>query len=109
MMKNLSISIASIASIALAMTALTAQAQNYAEPVKPVLVGKSEVLRFVEHPYNCSQMLGGTDHGDMLPDSFNVALEASMKEIDAPAQQAMVQIKLRCMQRMTDLKLSSLN
>jgi hypothetical protein len=108
-MKKLSISIASGAFMALAMTTLNAHAQTPSEPVKPALTAKSEVLRFVEHPYNCSQLLGGGDDGDMLPNSFNVALEASLKELNAPAQQAMVQIKLRCMQRATVLKLSSLN
>jgi hypothetical protein len=102
-MKTLSIS------ITLAMMALTVHAQNNAVPAKSGVVATSEVSRFVDHPHNCAQMLGGGNDGDTLPAAYNVALNASLNEIGAPPKQAIAQIYLRCLQRMSDTKLSSLN
>lgn len=93
----------------LVVMALASHAQTAPAPVKADLVAKSEVSRFLDHPYNCSQMMGGTDDGDTLPTSFNVALDASLNEIGAPAPQAMDQIYSLCVRNMRALTLSSLN
>lgn len=95
-------------SMALAAMALAAQAQNMEARTQPDLVATSEVARFVNHPYNCRQMLGGGDDGDLLPTSFNVALDASLREINAPVDQALARIHERCAQRVSDLNRHSL-
>lgn len=102
-MKKLSIS------FVLAVMALASHAQTAPAPAKSDRVAKSEVSRFVEHPYNCSQMMGGSDDGDTLPTSFNVALDASLNEIGTPAPQAMDQIVSLCMRNTRTLRVSSLN
>ena len=99
-MKKLSVS------IALAAMSLAVHAQNVDAPTKPDLAATSAVSRFVDHPYNCKQMLGGGDDGDLLPTSYNVALDASLREINAPVEQALAQIHARCVrrvQRVSDL------
>jgi hypothetical protein len=95
-------------SIALAAMSLAAQAQNMEARTRPDLAATSEVVRFVNHPYNCRQMLGGGDDGDLLPTSFNVALDASLNAINAPVDQALARIHALCAQRVSDLNRHSL-
>lgn len=90
-------------SIALAAMSLAVQAQNMQAPASTELVAAAEVSRFVDHPYNCKQMLGGGDDGDLLPASYNNALDASLKAINAPADQAIARIHTRCVQRVSEL------
>lgn len=90
-------------SLALAAMSLAIHAQNMEAPASTDLVAASEVARFVSHPYNCVQMLGGGNDGDLLPASFNVALEASLKAIDAPVDQALARIHASCVQRVSGL------
>ena len=96
-------------SLAFVTTALASQAQTTLAPVPSEIVAGSEVTRFVNHPYNCTQMMGGSDDGDTLPASFNVALDASLKELATPAPQAMSRIHSLCVRKMSELKLGSLN
>jgi len=79
-------------SLALSAIAFAAQAQNMDAP-------GSAVSRFVDQPYNCAQMLGGGNDGDTLSTSYNVALDASLKEIKAPVDQAFALLNARCAQR----------
>jgi hypothetical protein len=102
-MKKLSIS------FVLVVMALASHAQTTPAPDRADLLATSAVARFVEHPYNCSQMMGGRDDGDTLPTSFNVALDASLNEIGAPAPQAMDQLLSLCARSMGALTVSSLN
>jgi len=90
-------------SIALAAMSLAVHAQNMQAPTSTELVAAAEVSRFVDHPYNCNQMLGGGDDGDLLPASYNVALDASLKAIKAPADQAIAKIRASCVQRVSAL------
>lgn len=92
-------------SIALAAMALAAHAQNMEAAAPSDLVAASAVSRFVNHPYNCQQMLGGGDDGDTLPTSYNDALDASLKEIKAPVDQAFAQLNARCAQHVSELNL----
>jgi hypothetical protein len=94
-------------SIALAVLSVAAHAQNMGEPLGTDLVAASAVSRFVDHPYNCKQMLGGSDDGDLLPTSYGVALDASLNEIKAPVDQALARIYARCAQRVE--RVSDLN
>ena len=99
-------------SIALAAMSLAVHAQNMQAPTSTDLVAAAEVARFVDHPYNCKQMLGGGDDGDLLPTSYNVALDASLKAINAPAEQAIAKIHARCVQRVSAMnseRVSELN
>jgi len=88
-------------SLALAAMSLAAHAQNMGAPSE--LVASSAVARFVDHPYNCKQMLGGGNDGDLLPTSYNVALDASLTQINAPVDQAFAQMNARCTQRVSEL------
>lgn len=87
-------------SIALAAMSLAVHAQNMEAPIGTDLVAASEVLRFVDHPYNCQQMLGGND-GDVLPAGYNIALDASLNAIQAPVRQALARIQAICAQRVS--------
>jgi hypothetical protein len=82
-------------SLALSAIAFAAQAQNMDAP-------GSAVSSFVDQPYNCVQMLGGGNDGDTLPSSYNVALDASLKEIKAPVDQAFALLNARCAQRVSE-------
>lgn len=96
-----------LVSTALAAISFAAHAQNMGAPTQPDFAAASAVARFVDHPYNCKQMLGGGDDGDLLPTSFNVALDASLREINAPVDQALARIRAHCAQRVervSDLK-----
>jgi hypothetical protein len=90
-------------SLALAAMSLAVHAQNVEASISTDLVAASEVSRFVDHPYNCMHMLGGSDAGDQLPASYSIALDASLKEINAPTDQAIAQINARCTQRVSEL------
>lgn len=90
-------------SIALAAMSLAVHAQNMQASTGTDLVAAAEVSRFVGHPYNCKQMLGGSDADDQLPASYSVALDAALKEINAPVDQAIFQINARCVQRVSEL------
>ena len=83
-------------SIALAAMSFVVHAQSVNAPAGGTLVAGSELSRFVDHPYNCAQMLGGGNDGDNLPASYNVALDATLKEINAPADQAFARIRANC-------------
>lgn len=83
-------------SLALSAIAFVAHAQNMDTP------GSSAVSRFVDQPYNCAQMLGGGNDGDTLSSSYNVALDASLKEIKAPVDQAFALLNARCAQRVSE-------
>lgn len=80
-------------SLALSAIAFAAHAQSMDTP--------SAVSRFVDQPYNCAHMLGGGNDGDLLPSSYNVALDASLKEIKAPVDQAFALLNARCAQRVS--------
>jgi len=95
-------------SIALVAMALAAQAQNMEARTQSDLAATSEVARFVNHPYNCTQMLGGGDDGDQLPASYSVALDASLNTINAPVDQALTRIHALCARRVSDLNRLSL-
>jgi len=82
-------------SLALSAIAFAAQAQNMDAPGSSA----SAVASFVNQPHNCMQMLGGGNDGDTLPTSYNVALDASLKEIKAPVDQAFALLNARCAQR----------
>lgn len=90
-------------SIALAAMSLAVHAQNMEAPASTDRGAASAVSRFVGHPYNCIQMLGGRDGGDQLPASYSVALDASLKEINAPVGQALARINALCAQRVSAL------
>jgi len=99
-------------SIALAAMSLAVHAQNMQASTSTDLVAASEVASFVDHPYNCTQMLGGGNDGDVLPASYNIALDASLKAIHAPADQALARINALCAQRVSALnseRVSELN
>lgn len=99
-------------SIALAAMSLAVQAQNMQAPTGTALVAAAEVASFVNHPYNCQQMLGGGNDGDLLPTSYNVALDASLNAIHAPVDQALARINALCTQRVSALnseRVSELN
>lgn len=83
-------------SLALSAIAFAAQAQSMDAP------GSSAVSSFVNQPYNCAQMLGGGNDGDTLSTSYNVALDASLKEINAPVDQAFALLNARCAQRVSE-------
>ncbi len=87
-------------SLAFAATAFAAHAQSMEAPGQSASDTPSAVSRFVEQPYNCTQMLGGGNDGDLLPTSYNVALDASLKEIKAPVAQAFALLNARCAQRL---------
>jgi hypothetical protein len=89
-------------SMAVATLALAAHAQSNAAPVSAGPAG-SDVLRFVGDTYNCDKMLGRADDGDQLPAAYSVALNASLNEIKAPADQAIAKIYARCMQHVSTL------
>lgn len=95
-------------SMALAAMALVAQAQDMEARTQPDLAATAEVARFVNHPYNCRQMLGGGDDGDLLPTSYNVALDASLNAINSPVDQALARINALCAQRVSELNRHSL-
>ncbi len=80
-------------SLALSALAFTAHAQSIGTG--------SAVASFVNQPYNCAQMLGGGNDGDTLPSNYNVALDASLKEINAPVDQAFALLNARCAQRVS--------
>ena len=94
-MKKLSVS------VALVVMALTAQAQDSAVINKSDLNTTSAVSRFVQHPYNCQQMLGGGNDGDLLPASFSVAQNASLNDSGIPAEQTLALIQARCVQQVS--------
>jgi hypothetical protein len=99
-------------SIALAAMSLAAHAQSAEAPTTSDHVAAAAVSRFVDHPYNCKQMLGGSDDGDQLPSSYSAALDASLKEINTPVDQALTRIKASCAQRVNVLnweRVSKLN
>lgn len=85
-------------SLALSAIAFVAQAQN----IDATGQSASAVSRFVDQPYNCAQMLGGGNDGDLLPSSYNVALDATLKEIKAPVDQAFALLNARCAQRVSE-------
>ncbi|MEQ1658379.1 MAG: hypothetical protein ABL896_06330 [Hylemonella sp.] len=88
-------------SIAFAAMVIATHAQSMETPA-PSAAASSAVARFVDQPYNCMQMLGGGNDGDTLPTSYNVALDASLKEINAPVDQAFAQLNARCAMRVSD-------
>jgi hypothetical protein len=102
MMKKLSVA------ISIAALALVAQAQNNTAPINSGLIATSEVSRFVGNSHNCDIMLGVGHDGDVLPAAYSVALNASLNEINAPADQAIAKIYASCTQHQHDLKSAKL-
>ncbi len=88
-------------SLGLATLAFAAHAQS-AEV--SATTSASAVASFVNHPYNCTQMMGGGNDGDLLPASYNTALDASLREINAPVDQAFALLNARCAQRVAELR-----
>jgi hypothetical protein len=84
--------------IALAAMSFAAHAQNMAAPTKPDLTTTSAVSRFVGHPYYCKHLLSGGDDTELLPNSYSVALDASLKEINPSIPQALARINVLCAQ-----------
>jgi len=93
-------------SIAFAAMAIGTHAQSM-ETSAPSATAASAVASFVDQPYNCVQMLGGGNDGDTLSTSYNVALDASLKEINAPVDQAFAQLNARCAMRMSESRVSA--
>lgn len=83
-------------SIALAAMSLAAHAHNMDAPTKPDLAARSAVLRFVGHPYYCRHLLSGGDDTEPLPNSYSVALDASLNEINVSVSRALAQMNVLC-------------
>jgi hypothetical protein len=94
-----------LSSLFLATLAFTAFAQNNPTPAGQ---GGSEVARFVANSYNCDKMLGASNDGDQLPAAYSAALNASLNEINAPADQAIAKIYARCVQQLGGVKSAKL-
>lgn len=90
-------------SLGLAALAFAAHAQS-AEVSASDRAATSAVAGFVNHPYHCSQMMGGGNDGDLLPASYNAALDASLREINAPVDQAFALLNARCAKRVAELR-----
>jgi len=83
-------------SIALAAMSLAVHAQNMEAPAKPDFAAASAVARFVGHPYYCKHLLSGGDDTELLPNSYSIALDASLKEINASVPQALARVNVLC-------------
>lgn len=86
------------ASLALAAMSLALHAQNMGAPAKPGFAATSAVSRFVGHPYYCKHLLSGGDDTELLPNSYSIALDASLKEINASVPQALARVHALCAQ-----------
>ena len=99
-------------SIALATMSLAAHAQNMDAPTKSDLAATSAVARFVGHPYYCKHLLSGGDDTELLPNSYSIALDASLKEINVSVPQALARVNALCAQSVSALnseRVSDLN
>jgi len=99
-------------SIALAAMSLAAHAQSMEAPTKPDLAATSAVARFVDHPYYCKHLLSGGDDTELLPNSYSLALDASLKEVNLTGYQALARINALCAQHVNALnseRVSDLN
>jgi hypothetical protein len=101
-----------IISIALAAMSLAAHAQSLEASTTLDLTATSAVSRFVDHPYYCKHLLSGGDDTELLPNSYSIALDASLKEINVPGYQALARINALCGQHVNALnseRVSKLN
>jgi hypothetical protein len=90
-----------VVSLALTAIAFAAQAQSMGVSLQSAAPVPSAVSNFLDQPDNCRHMLGGSNDGDLLPSSYNVALDASLREINAPVEQAFALLNARCAQRLS--------